>query len=241
MEWIATGLVFALGGFVKGVVGVGMPTVVVGLLSFAMPPVQAAALLTAPNLVTNVVQAAGPGMGALLRRLWPMLAALVAVTLFATPLVRGTGAVALIVLGVALAVNGALGLAAIHPRVPVAWEWWLGPLAGGVTGVLTAMTGVFVLPSVPYLQALGFGRDALVRAMGLTFLAATMALGAALWRDGAWNAALATGSLLALAPALAGQFLGAWARGLLSVAAFRRCFQAALVLLGLALALKPLL
>lgn len=240
MEWTGILLVFLLGGFVKGVVGVGMPTIVVALLSFVMPPAQAAALLTASNIVTNVVQATGAESAALLRRLWPMLAALLVATVVAMPLLRGLGEVALVVLGIALVANGALGLTAARFVVTRRQEAWLGPLAGAATGLLTAMTGVFVLPSVPYLQALGLEKDALVRAMGLTFLAATVAFSIALWRVGAWNVALATGSLIALAPALAGQVLGARARGRMSVAAFRRCFQAALVALGLALALKPL-
>lgn len=241
MEWIGIALVFALGGFVKGVVGVGMPTVVVGLLSFVMPPVQAAALLTVPNLVTNVVQAAGADTLVLARRLAPMLLALTVATLVAMPLVRGAGPVALIVLGLALLLNGVLGLTAFRPQVPAAWEWWLGPVIGAITGMLAAMTGVFVIPAVPYLQALGLDKDALIRAMGLAFLTSTVALAVALWREGAWNMALIGGSLFALVPALLGQWGGVRARGKLSVVTFRRCFQISLILLGLSLALKPLL
>jgi uncharacterized membrane protein YfcA len=43
--------VFLLAGFVKGVIGLGLPTVAVGLLSLVMPPVQAAALLIVPSMV----------------------------------------------------------------------------------------------------------------------------------------------------------------------------------------------
>ena len=52
---------FLLAGFVKGVVGLGLPTVVMALLALALPPAQAAALLIVPSAVTNVWQfAAGP-------------------------------------------------------------------------------------------------------------------------------------------------------------------------------------
>ena len=71
------GLTFLLAGFVKGVVGLGLPTVAVGLLGLVMPPAQAAALLVAPSMVTNVVQLfSGPRFGTLLQRLWPMLVAI---------------------------------------------------------------------------------------------------------------------------------------------------------------------
>ena len=70
--------VFVLAGLVKGVVGLGLPTVAVGLLGIVMAPREAAALLVVPSLVTNVWQlAAGPAFGPLVRRLWPMLVAIV--------------------------------------------------------------------------------------------------------------------------------------------------------------------
>src|SRR5688500_12206198 len=65
---------FLLAGFVKGVVGLGLPTIAMGLLSLAVAPAEAAVLLIVPSLVTNVWQlVAGPRVGALLRRLWPMM------------------------------------------------------------------------------------------------------------------------------------------------------------------------
>ena len=47
---------FLLAGLVKGVIGLGLPTVAMGLLGLAMPPVEAAAMLLVPSLVTNVQQ-----------------------------------------------------------------------------------------------------------------------------------------------------------------------------------------
>ena len=44
---------FLVAGLVKGVVGMGLPTVAMGLLGLVMPPVQAAALLVVPSLVTT--------------------------------------------------------------------------------------------------------------------------------------------------------------------------------------------
>ncbi|MCJ9709447.1 TSUP family transporter, partial [Bordetella hinzii] len=61
--------VFLLAGFVKGCIGLGMPTVAVGLLSMAMPAPQAAALLVVPAVITNIWQMASGGhFRVLLRR-----------------------------------------------------------------------------------------------------------------------------------------------------------------------------
>src|SRR5947207_12243224 len=66
--------VFLLAGWVKGVVGMGLPTVAIGALGLTMPPVQAAALLVVPSLVTNVWQfVAGPSAWRIVRRLASML------------------------------------------------------------------------------------------------------------------------------------------------------------------------
>ena len=60
---------FLLAGFVKGVIGLGLPTVSIGLLGLLMTPAQAAAILVVPSLVTNVWQAVvGGGFLALARR-----------------------------------------------------------------------------------------------------------------------------------------------------------------------------
>jgi uncharacterized membrane protein YfcA len=68
------GLVFVLAGLVKGVTGMGLPTVAVALLTLRMPPLEAAALLIVPSSVTNVWQlAVGPALYPLWQRFRPLL------------------------------------------------------------------------------------------------------------------------------------------------------------------------
>jgi uncharacterized protein len=176
------GAVFALGGFVKGVVGLGLPTIAMGLLSLVMAPAQAAALLVVPSLVTNVWQIGGPLWPQLVRRLAPMLVGVCAgVWAGAGWLTGSRGAgMASAGLGVALVVYALLGLLHWRPRLPRTAARWLALPVGIATGLVTAATGVFVIPAVPYLQALGLEKDELVRALGWSFLVSTLALGAAL-------------------------------------------------------------
>ena len=68
MWWTLIGATFLLAGLVKGVIGMGLPTVAMGLLALALPPAEAAAILVVPSLVTNVWQLlAGPRFAALAR------------------------------------------------------------------------------------------------------------------------------------------------------------------------------
>jgi uncharacterized membrane protein YfcA len=237
-------LVFVLAGFVKGVIGLGLPTLAMGLLGLVMAPAQAAALLVLPSLLTNVWQVLGPGLPALARRLATLLLGVCAGVglgsgwLFAggTAGARWAG----IGLGLALAAYAGLGLLAWRPRVEPRHEGGLAPLVGLATGLVTAATGVFVIPAVPYLQALGLAKDDLVRALGLAFLVATLALAASLGHGGALRTPELLASLHAVLPALAGMALGQWLRGRLAPEPFRRCFLTGLLLLGGWLALRGL-
>jgi uncharacterized membrane protein YfcA len=234
---------FLLAGFVKGVVGLGLPTVAMGLLGLAMAPAQAAVLLVVPSLVTNLWQLfAGPRFGGLLRRLWPMMAGICLGTWAGAGLLTGAGAdTATIGLGVALVLYAAIGLAGPRVSIPAKAErWWSGPV-GAATGLVTAATGVFVIPAVPFLQALGLEKEDLVQALGLSFTVSTLALAAGLAHDGAFPLAAAGTSLLALAPALLGMAAGQWLRLRVRPEVFRRWFFLGLLLLGLDLALRPLL
>ena len=106
-----------------------------------------------------------------------------------------------------------LGLSPVRVSVPRRAERWLGPLVGAATGLVTAATGVFVIPAVPYLGALGLGKDDLIQALGLSFTVSTAALALTLAGNGAFGSATAGASLLALAPALLGMVvgrMGAW-------------------------------
>src|SRR5215469_8301070 len=74
IELMVVAAVFVLAGLVKGVIGVGLPTIAMGLLGALMAPNRAAAILVVPALLTNMWQMwEGPDLKLLLRRLWPML------------------------------------------------------------------------------------------------------------------------------------------------------------------------
>jgi hypothetical protein len=235
--------VYLLAGFVKGVIGLGLPTVAIGLLGLIMTPAQAAAILVVPSLATNVWQMmAGGHFLALLRRLWPMLlGTCVGTFLGAVLLPHGGGGQATMWLGVALVVYAALGLFKVHFSVPPRAEVWLGLLIGTATGAITVATGVFAIPGVPYIQALHMDRDRLVQALGLSFTVSTASLALALSHAGEMNMSLIWPSLIGLAVAVVGMGLGQVVRGIVKPETFRLFFFIGLLALGAHLALRGLL
>lgn len=237
---IFIGAVFALAGVIKGVIGLGLPTISMGLLAIVMPPVQAAAILILPSLVTNVWQMlAGPNLGAVVRRLWPLMVAVCLGTWAGLGLMTGTSArFGTALLGVALVIYAATGLAAFRLHAPRKWDVLLSPLAGVMTGLITAATGVFVIPAVPYLQAIGMEKEELVQALGLSFTVSTVALAVNVTIEGGLQVSMARDTLAALALACAGMWIGQSIRLRMPPAVFRRWFFAALLLLGLYLAAR---
>ena len=111
---------------------------------------------------------------------------------------------------------------------------------GFVTGLLTGGTGVFVMPAVPWIQSLGFEKDELVQALGISFTFSTLALALGLW----WHNALPVQSLslsaLAIVPALIGQWIGTRVRRVISPLVFKRCFLFCLVGLGTEMMLRAM-
>jgi uncharacterized membrane protein YfcA len=237
------GCAFVLAGFVKGVIGMGLPTITVGVLSLMLAPAEAVALMLVPSLVTNVWQGiAGPHLATIVRRLWPTMIGLCAGTWLAgvtglallTPEAASRGRIAL---GATLVVYAALGLCDIRFRLRAGTEPWLGPVVGVATGVLSAATGVYMIPAVPYYQAIGLDKDALVQTQGVSYTVSTLALAALLMGNGVLHTANASLSTAAVVPAILGMMVGQYVRGRVRPDVFRLCFHLGMLALGAHLAL----
>lgn len=236
-------LVFLLAGIIKGVLGMGLPTVAVALLVLVMTPGEASALLLIPSLVTNLWQLyGGPALGQLISRLWLMMVMLCLGTLLTVRwLTESENVFIPAMLGLILIVYGCMGLCAY--RLPTVSEsgGFVSGAVGFVTGLITGATSVFVVPAVPYLQAMNLGRERLIQALGLSFTVSTLTLGAGLSWQGALVIDDVKTSLLMLLPALAGLLAGQKLRTRLSETLFRRLFFIGLLLLGIFLFVRPFL
>src|SRR5437763_3973380 len=235
---IITGLVFTLAGFVKGVLGLGLPTVSVGLLAVTMPPAHALAIVIVPAIITNIWQTfVGPYLRDIIRRLWPlMLGTVIGIRLNADMLTGPYASYGTIVLGVLLVIYAIVGLTKFSFKVARKDEQWIGGIVGLITGAVSAATGVQVLPSMPFMQAIGMEKDELVQALGVFFTVATVALAFNLTSAGLLSASTALPGAVAMAAAFSGMFIGQAVRSRMQPDAFLRWFLIAMILLGLYLA-----
>ncbi|OMI10276.1 hypothetical protein BSN85_15790 [Bradyrhizobium brasilense] len=234
---------FLLPGFVKGTLGLGLPTVAMGLLATTMAPGQAIAIVIVPAIVTNIWQTfVGPYLRDIIKRLWPLMLGTVAGIWINAGLLTGPyAAYGTVVLGVLLVIYAIVGLSRFNFKVAQRDEKWIGGIVGVITGLISAATGVQVIPSMPFMQAIGMEKDELVQALGVFFTTATVALAFNLTASGLLTAATALPGAVAMAASFTGMFIGQAVRTRMHPEVFRRWFLISMILLGIYLAGSALL
>jgi uncharacterized membrane protein YfcA len=141
-----------------------------------------------------------------------------------------------IFLGILLVSYAAIGLRRLVFSVAPRDEKWIGGIVGLITGAISAATGVQVIPSMPFMQAIGMEKDELVQALGVYFTVATIALAFNLTSEGLISAATALPGSIAMATSFAGMFIGQALRSRMQPETFRRWFLIAMIFLGIYLA-----
>jgi uncharacterized protein len=225
---------FLLAGFVKGVIGMGMPTVSLALLSLGMGLPAAVQIMVVPTVVTNVWQALiGDGFMRLLRRFrLLLLATAVGVWIGYVALFRTDPKLMTAVLGAAIGLYAASGLLGIPLMPKVRRERIASPVVGLATGVLAGATGNISMPALAYLHRLDLPRNDIVQMLGILFTLGAVTLGVMLAGHGDYSAELLLVSMLAVIPGIAGMLLGQRLRSHLSEKGFRRWLFSGLLLVG---------
>ena len=230
---LAVGIMF-LGGVVKGVVGLGLPLVGVGLMSMFVPVKIALGYAIMPVVLANIWQAhqAG-GMAEPVRRFWPMLLVMWAgmavgvhllVTMDPQALYGAIGGVVIFV--------SALSLANLSPSISPAAERPVGLAVGSFAGVIGGISTMWGPPVSLYLIMLGLKKDAFIRTTGtLWFLggvpvAILYAVNGILgWHNVWWSISLTV-------PAFLGMQVGKLLRNRIPQETFRKVLLVTLIVIG---------
>lgn len=238
VAWAA--LIFFLAGIIKGVVGFGMPLFAISVLALTMPLTTAIAANVGPSLTTNVRQAfRGPYLRSLLKRIWPFLIPAIGLIWFGIAIqVQVNEAYPGFMLGVLAVSYAALSFFKIELRLRPTQEKPFGFLLGLANGMITGITGIFIIPGGMYLQSLGLRRDELVQALGLLFMLSTAAIGIIFGVKAIMTLELVMLSLLCIPSAFAGLAIGERLRARLSEAMFRTLFLAGVAILGVSLIIR---
>jgi uncharacterized membrane protein YfcA len=235
-------LAMLAGGTVKGVVGIGLPLLALPVMANFIAIPKAMALLILPSFATSVWQSFHGGLFApSVRRFWPLLLGIGAGTVISVRMLATFNVTVLYaILGAIVMVFASV----LHRRlvftVAPRAEPWLGPVAGVGAGLVGGLSMLFGTIYAMYLSGLKLGKEALVAAVSLSNVWATLVLAAAMSRYDLIGGADLAASLLALAPAFGGVLLGTWLRRYINEDRFRKTLAVVLFLIGLNLIRKAL-
>src|SRR5215475_5814034 len=170
--------VFLLARTVKGLVGLGLPTITIALTSLVLPLTEAVALIALPTIITNIWQAAmGGRFWIIVRRQAPLIVPLMIALYLTMWLVGQEGPDwAFLVLAAVLVLYSALGLLRIRLHILADLERLLAPVIGVVSGFVAGIVGVPVVPLMPYLQGLDIKPSELVQTLGVVLCATSLTL-----------------------------------------------------------------
>ena len=225
---------FFFGGFVKGAVGFGLPTVGIAVAATVLPGQTAIGYLAIPLVLSNVWQSLRTGLGAALETLrdYALFIGVMLVVLFAStrllPVLGDRGFFA--VIGVGMLLFSGAQLAGWQPPRPPRPAGDIA--AGSVAGFFGGLSGIWGPPVIMFLMALDVPKTAMVRACGVIFLLGSFPFMAGHVSTGVLNAATATVSVLLILPALVGMGLGQAVQDRLDAGTFRRAMQIVFLIAG---------
>lgn len=228
-------LVFLLAGTVKGVLGIGLPTISISMLAQFVDPRVAIAFLLLPALITNMWQIYRGGQikrSAL--KLWPFVITM-AVVMFISSLFAARASTKVLVLGIGIMVVlwTITSLIKSPPRIPVHLDRPVQFFLGAVAGAMGGLTAMWSPPMVIYLLSTKCDKEDFVRFTGFLILCGTVPLTIGYLLNGLLDKKLAIASLMMIVPTLIGFTIGEYLRRFLGGQQFQKAVLVVFCLMGL--------
>ena len=216
--------IFALGGFTKGAIGFGLPTVAVPLLANFMPVPIAISISLLAILLSNAYQAVFVGSPLhSIKRFWPLLLSVCVTLSFTTQLLVTLPASSLlIVVGAITIILVGLQLTGYRLSVPTSHEKLTGVGIGIAAGIMGGITSLFSMPLIIFLTNLRLAKDEFINAISLILFSGALVMALLLARYSVLAKAEFILSIYALVPLTLGYVLGAKLRQALNPEAFLR-------------------
>jgi uncharacterized membrane protein YfcA len=227
--------IFLFGGFVKGLLGIGLPALLIGLLTFFYEPRFAVSLILIAIMTTNLRQAVRGGrVRDILKRYW-LFCSIAMIFIFLVALAGSAVPVPvlLVFVGVGMTLFALTSLFVEMPLLPARYDKAAQAVAGLGAGILGGLTAIWGPPLVIYLMSLHLERRAFVQALGVMFAAQSVPLTLGFVVSGELTGQTAVVGTALLVPTFLGMFLGENLRDRIDTKLFFRLFLTAFLLLGL--------
>jgi len=229
------GLVFLGAGIIKGTVGIGLPTIVISVLSMAIDPRLAMALALLPVLVTNFWQfwRANADKRRVLHY-WPFALMLVVFNYLLSMLSFGVDTkYILLALGIVVVVFALSSLLRQPPPLPDHWDRPTQFIAGGLAGIMGGLTTIWSPPMVIYLIAKRLDKEEFVMVTGAVLTVGSLPLLLSYTQSGVLATDMLLQASLMTVPTLVGMRIGEAIRSRVNRELFVKMLLIVFLLLGL--------
>jgi uncharacterized membrane protein YfcA len=232
----------ALGGFSKGVLGVGLPMVATPIISTFAPIPEVVAVMYFSVVSTNFYQAiAGGHLAPSIKRFWPMaLVMLLAVPIGTFSLIRMSAGTISVLLGLAVTAFALVSIFNPTFRIRQRLERPASLLAGAGGGYFGGMALIGGPPVIMLMVGLHLKKEEFIGAIGLVYMCMLIPAGFSLVGMGVLRAEHIVPGLVSLIPVGAALLAGQWVRGRIDQGRFRKVLLVSMALMGLNLIRKGL-
>jgi uncharacterized membrane protein YfcA len=234
-------LVFVLASVVKGMLGMGLPAILMVMLTFIMPPIDAIRLITLPMLFLNIVQfSRGPAPLQAVKGYWIFALVMMAVIgITAYNITAIAEEILFASIGVAMIMFALPSLFGMRFSIGSSFIWQV--LGGGLAGILGGLSTIWSPAVVIYLMGRGVQKDDFVGVTGFLFMSGSITFAAVLGAADLLTFDAIVPSMAGLVVALIGFRIGEIIRNRINRDAFRKIVLVAFLILGARLVLISVL
>jgi uncharacterized membrane protein YfcA len=233
-------LIFLAGGMVKGLIGVGLPTVTLTLLSFVFDIKDSISIILIPVILTNLYQMLDGN--SLKEIIGEVKFFLIGSFLFIFPgfyfLTILKSDTILAILALLLIINSFMSLMKYEIKLKNYKSKAIQLGIGSLTGITTGVTSIYTMPFIFLIQSLNYSKNKVIQLMGLSFFIFACMQLILFSSHGMIDFDKLSISLLACLPILAGVYFGTALRKKISETLFKTLFNIMLVAMGSLLILK---
>lgn len=225
---------YFLGGITQGILGVGLITVVISLLSFVIDVKETIALVIIPTIITSFFQMInGNNLKDIIKdtRYFLVFSTLIIVPgVFLLKVLESD--LILIFIAILLFINSSLSLSNRVVAIPNHQNSIIQVSAGSLNGFIIGLTSIYTMPFVFLLQSLKYNKEKTVQFMGLAFLLYSSMQFISFSYSKLISINTIFPSLIVTLPVIIGFFLGKKIRSFISEKLFKKLFYLMLLLMS---------
>ena len=227
-------LAYFIGGITQGILGVGLITVVISLLSFVVDVKETISLVIIPTIITSFFQMInGSNLKAIIKdtKYFLVFSTLIIVPgVFLLNVLESD--LILIFIAILLFMNSSLSLSNRVVAIPNHQNSIIQVSAGSLNGFIIGLTSIYTMPFVFLLQSLKYNKEKTVQFMGLAFLLYSIMQFISFSFSKLISINKIIPSLIVTLPVIIGFLLGKKIRSFISEKLFKKLFYLMLLLMS---------